>query len=329
MSGLRRLDDGVWAFLAPGGGWGKANTGLACGGAASAVIDTPWDTRRTAEFLAAIAPHVRTAPVTDAINTHADGDHWWGNAALPADTRITATEATAAAMRHESTPQEVGLLCAGAAVLSRLPGRPGATGAIMGQIFEGVHRPRRLRFPDHTFTGTTSLDVDGRTLALADLGPAHTSSDVAVHLPDAGVVFAGDLLFAGSTPILWHGPLGNQTAALDRLLELSADTYVPGHGPLVGRDGVREAGAYWDWFGRVAREQYDLGRPPLAAGRAMLRDAGFGRFAGWLHPERLGISLHTVYREFAGRPLRLPTRRDRSAAFGDAGLLQRELARRS
>jgi glyoxylase-like metal-dependent hydrolase (beta-lactamase superfamily II) len=199
----------------------------------------------------------------------------------------------------------------------------------MGQIFEGVHRPRRLRYPDHTFTGATSLDVDGRTLALADLGPAHTSSDVVVHLPDAGVVFAGDLLFARSTPLLWHGPLANQTSALRAMLAMPADTYVPGHGPLAGPEEVRAAAAYWDWFGERAREQYERGRPPLAAGRALIADGDFGRWSGWMHPERLGISLHTVYREFAGRPPRLPTRRDRSAAFGDAGLLQRDLARRT
>lgn len=44
---------------------------------------------------------------------------------------------------------------------------------------------------------------------LLNLGSAHTAADSVVHVPDAGVLFGGDLLFIGCTPIVWAGPLAN------------------------------------------------------------------------------------------------------------------------
>jgi len=102
--------------------------------------------------------------------------------------------------------------------------------------FEGT-----LIGPTHTFTSTATLDVGGRRVDLYHFGPAHSSHDVIVHVPDVDVVFAGDLVEQGApaqagsdaTPSNWRH-------VLDRMLELNPRIVVPGHGNPVDADFVRE-----------------------------------------------------------------------------------------
>jgi len=102
--------------------------------------------------------------------------------------------------------------------------------------FEGT-----LIAPTHTFRDTVTLDVGGRRVDLHHFGPAHSSHDVIVHVPDAGVVFAGDLVEQGApaqagpdaTPSNWRH-------VLDLMLELDPRIVVPGHGDPVDAQFVRE-----------------------------------------------------------------------------------------
>ena len=68
-------------------------------------------------------------------------------------------------------------------------------------------REVRLRRPDRTFRGELALEVGGREVRLIEVGPAHTPGDLIVHVPDTRVVFAGDILFIGVTPVMWAGPV--------------------------------------------------------------------------------------------------------------------------
>jgi hypothetical protein len=46
------------------------------------------------------------------------------------------------------------------------------------------------------------------------------------------IVYAGDMLFIGGTPIMWAGPVKNRIRAYDLMLDMEADSFVPGHGPI-------------------------------------------------------------------------------------------------
>jgi cyclase len=70
------------------------------------------------------------------------------------------------------------------------------------------------RFPDRTFTGRRTEVLGGREIEPIEYGAAHTASDSVVFVPDARVVYTGDLLFAGVTPVMWHGPVSGWLAAL-------------------------------------------------------------------------------------------------------------------
>ena len=81
--GLREVGDGIWAYLQPDGGWGWSNAGLVTGGDASLLVDTLFDLRLTAEMLAPMRRRTPTAErIGTVVNTHANGDHCYGNSLL-------------------------------------------------------------------------------------------------------------------------------------------------------------------------------------------------------------------------------------------------------
>jgi len=97
----------------------------------------------------------------------------------------------------------------------------------------------RLVLPTDLLTDRVTLDLGDREVALVHPGPGHTDHDVVVHVPDAGVVFAGDLVEQGAPPSA--GPdavLAAWPAALDAVLALGAEVIVPGHGEPVDRTFV-------------------------------------------------------------------------------------------
>ncbi|MGA9873430.1 MAG: MBL fold metallo-hydrolase [Rhodococcus sp. (in: high G+C Gram-positive bacteria)] len=323
--GPTQIGDGVWAFLWEPGSWGQTNTGvLVDAGAASMVIDTVWDTARAAQIAAETASLTSAAPVTEVVNTHSDGDHWWGNDTVPADARITTSTASLHAMTEETPPSGVNAFASLGSLIGWVPGPVGAMGSYMNRVRGGAVFPRhRPRLPDRTFDVTEQIAVGTREVQLRYLGPAHTVGDLIAHVPDAGVVFAGDLLFIGSTPILWHGPLGNWIDALDHLLSLDAAVYVPGHGPLCTTTEIRALRDYWLWVDVEGRRHFDAGVDATRAARNMLQSKDFHPFASWDSPERLVLSMSTLYRLWQGEPAAPPTLLRRARAFADAGALLR------
>lgn len=299
--GWREVGHRTWAWLQPNGGWGEANAGLVAGEDAALLIDTLWDERLAAEMLEA-ARSLQVPPVRTVVNTHSDGDHWWGNRRVPADAEIITSLPSLEAMRREAPPHEMARL---SALVSRVRMVPGGVGALSRYAY-GMLGPFRFaevqtRLPDRAFSGRETLEVGGRKVELIEVGPAHTAGDLVVHVPDASVVFAADVMFVGVLPVMWHGPIDNWVRALDTLLELDAETYVPGHGPPCGIDGVRRMRDLMAWTERAAREHRDAGRKPLEAVRAMLDDEEFAPFRDWEGHERLFITVATIYSNLDGR----------------------------
>jgi glyoxylase-like metal-dependent hydrolase (beta-lactamase superfamily II) len=311
MSGpeLRELAPGAWAWLQLPGGWGESNAGLIAGDDASLLVDTLWDQRRTAVMLASLA---RVAPpIAVAVNTHADGDHWWGNAELAPDVRIVTSEGALAAMREED-PAELARLGRLARAGARLPvPLLRYTDAMLGPF---AHDEVAVRLPGDTFTGRrTELGCE-----LIDVGPTHTAADLVVHAPEHGVVFAGDVLFNRVTPILWHGPLAGWLAAIDLLLGLDAEVFLPGHGEPMAHDDVRAFRDYWTWLDGVVADRRARGDDPWAATQAAVTDPGFAPYRGWLGPERIYINVLALH---SGRPVE----GGRRAIFTRVARLAREL----
>ena len=215
-AGLHQLAEDVWAWLQPDGGWGLSNAGLIRGGDQSLLIDTLFDLPRTRATLDEMRPIVATSAIRYAVNTHGNGDHCYGNELLAADTQILAAPEATMHMRAESPALIAGMLTA-----DLEPELSGYLHRSFGRFeFTGIHP----RLPDHTVTADIELRVGDRSVRLLRSGPAHTHGDVAVHDPDSGIVFTGDLLFIGSTPIMCAGPAASWIAELHRTLTLDVAT---------------------------------------------------------------------------------------------------------
>ncbi|MEC9369421.1 MAG: MBL fold metallo-hydrolase, partial [Pseudomonadota bacterium] len=277
QEGLYAVGDRTYAWMVPNGSWGESNAGLVIGDGQSLLIDTLWDPRLTSDMLRTMEPLTRDAPISSLVNTHADGDHFWGNQLLPGVDSITSEAARAEMDEHKpATMLKFGRL---GAALKRMPMRRARR---PGQYFSAMCAPYAFNEVKHTparrgFKGRHELTVGGRKVTLIEVGPAHTKGDLIVHVPDAGVVFTGDVLFIGSTPVMWAGPLSNWLAALDLIDGLGADVIIPGHGPVTGSEGVRQVRDYWDYARREIGERHDAGMPPHKAARDLVLSEGFRR----------------------------------------------------
>jgi cyclase len=284
--GLHELGDGLFAYLQPSGGWGWSNAGLITADGTSLLVDTLYDLHLTREMLDAMAPVLDAHPIDAALNTHANPDHCFGNELLPTATEIYASAASAAEMR-EVSPER----------LQSLKTAPGRTPEFAEFVelafgpfdFEGI----TMRHPSRTFEGEMTLGVGDRTVSFLELGPAHTGGDTIVHVPDAGVVFTGDLLFIDGTPLVWAS-LSNWIVACDRIIELNAAVLVPGHGPVTDAAGVRDVQRYLRYIRDAARERFDAGMDAAHAAD----DIDIADFADWNDPERVAANVFAAYREF-------------------------------
>jgi glyoxylase-like metal-dependent hydrolase (beta-lactamase superfamily II) len=205
------------------------NVGVVAGSDGLLVVDTR-GTRRQGEQarddvrrLVSAAGLTRTE-VRWVVNTHRHFDHTFGNVAFD-DATIHAHENTSAALEAEAER------------VRRLV-REEAPDALNDEV---VGTP--LRHPDRSFSSVTTIDLGDRYVELFHPGRGHTDGDLLLRVPDADVVFAGDLIEESGPPGYGEDcyPL-EWPAALDVVLGvLTAGTrVVPGHGAVVDRGFVQE-----------------------------------------------------------------------------------------
>ncbi len=283
--GLHELSNGCHAYLQPDGGWGWSNAGLIVGDGASLLVDTLFDLKITQKMLDTMAHATEKAPISTVVNTHANGDHCYGNQLLSGK-EIIASAATAHEM-SEVPP----------AMLAALNSAPGEVGDLFRHFFgefdfEGIEPT----LPTKTFTGKHSVIVGGRVVELVEVGPAHTAGDTLVFVPDARTVYTGDILFIGGTPIVWAGPLNNWIAACDLICSSDVEHIVPGHGPLTDKAGVTAIRDYLAYVQDEATERFNGGMDAWDAAR----DIALNGFAEWGEFGRLAVNVDTVYRTLSG-----------------------------
>ncbi|GAA3580859.1 MBL fold metallo-hydrolase [Amycolatopsis ultiminotia] len=209
-------------------------TGLVLGAERCLVVDTRGDVDQGTEWAAAVR-ELTDLPWT-VVYTHAHFDHAFGSTPfLPCDVWAHPGCLTELVEHGDAEKRKW-------AARYREQGRPDIAGALDRTA---VVPPDRL-VPEHV-----ELDLGGRTAVLRHPGRGHTGHDLLVHVPDAGVVFAGDLVEHGPHGFT-EGSFGPDThlahwpAALDALLSLAPQVVVPGHGEPVDaafvrrhRDGLR------------------------------------------------------------------------------------------
>jgi len=286
--GLHDLGNGCFAYLQPDGSWGWSNAGLIVGEDRAMLVDTLFDVPLTRTMLDAMSSVTGSRPIRSVVNTHANGDHCWGNE-LVADAEIIASTACRDEMLSGLQP---GAFAALAATEGLGPGVDYLREHMGRFQFDTV----TVTPPTRVFDGSLEVDVAGKRVELIEVGPAHTRGDVLVHVPEDRTVFTGDILFIDGTPILWEGPIANWINACERMLSMDLETVVPGHGPVTDKNGVEAVRDYLVYVEAEARSRFDAGMSAADAAR----DIALGNFSGWGESERIAINVDTLFREFAG-----------------------------
>ncbi|MGO0575385.1 MBL fold metallo-hydrolase [Ornithinimicrobium panacihumi] len=206
------------------------NCGLVLGSERALLVDTRSYHQHGMELLESVRELTDLEIVV--VNTHAHYDHCFGNSAFR-DSQIYA---------HAGMLDD--LIATAEDQRSQIVHHLRATDREeMAQGFEATE----IVPPFYLVDQDTEIDLGGRRVTLLYAGRGHTDHDLAVAVPDAGVVFAGDLVEEGADPHMedcypqeWAATL---LALLAKPSAEGADIWVPGHGDVVDAAYVRQQAA--------------------------------------------------------------------------------------
>jgi glyoxylase-like metal-dependent hydrolase (beta-lactamase superfamily II) len=207
--------------------------GVVLGDGEALVIDTRSSHRQAREILEDLR-ELTTDPVGIVVDTHWHADHTFGNHAFRPAT-IWGHERCGPRLLEFGERNR-------AAITEGIP-------EFASEVAEVVIDP-----PDRSFSETATIEVGGRRVELSYLGRGHTDTDIVVVVPDAAVVFAGDLLESGATPYFGDGYPLDWPETASRLLELVRGPVVPGHGEVGDAAFAEEQLAAFLEIARLGRE---------------------------------------------------------------------------
>jgi glyoxylase-like metal-dependent hydrolase (beta-lactamase superfamily II) len=202
------------------------NIGVVLGDEAALVVDTRISHRQAEEIRSDLAT-LTPLPVGVVVNTHGHGDHCFGNHPFRPAT-IWGQERCVTMIETTGERQRQGTIAA-------IP-------ELANELYEVVFDP-----PDRVFAESATVEIDpgGRSVELRYLGRGHTDNDIVIIVPDADVMFAGDLLEADATPFFGDGYPVDWPATVERLVEHVTGAVVPGHGTVGDRSfAVRQLGEF-------------------------------------------------------------------------------------
>jgi cyclase len=287
---LHKVADGVHAWIQPDGTWWINNAGAVELEDSTLLIDTCATEKRTRGLLDAVANATNGKPLQYAVNTHHHGDHTFGNSLLPRHVQLIGHRNMQDALQADTT-------------LEAFP-------PFWAPTPEFGNLTRRL--PNIVIDGSLTIESRPRVELLHPGYPAHTNGDLVAWLPEQRVLFTGDLLFPGHTPMVLAGAPTGARNALDWMTNLEPEIVIPGHGPILDKtayaDTVAEHRAYYDFIVDTATRGHAEGLTPLQ----MAEKADLSAFDHLLDPERLVLNLHSARAELGGPPV------DRATALADA-----------
>ncbi|HEX9342349.1 MAG TPA: MBL fold metallo-hydrolase [Actinomycetota bacterium] len=196
------------------------NIGVVVGEGEVLVIDTrSW--RAEGEQLREDLRRLTPLPCRQVVNTHMHFDHSFGNASFRG-AAIWGHPRCAELLRTRGEEQRAQALA--------WADQDDAVAEI---------RATEIVPPDRLAAGETVLSVGGRAVELRHLGRGHTDNDLVVVVPDAGVLFAGDLVEEGAPPLFEDAFPLEWPGTVERLLAIAPPVIVPGHGDVVAPEFAR------------------------------------------------------------------------------------------
>lgn len=259
----RELADGVWAVMADDvddADHAATNGGFVVGEESVLVVETLSNERLCHQLLDAVRRQT-DLPVRFAVNTSHHGDHCFGNYALDRTTSVIA---------HQATREE--LVAGFADELRHMREFMGE-----GNGLESV----RLRLPDVGILGPVRIGLGGLDVEVRPIGLIQTPGDVAVHIPDRGVIFVGNAVNGPPPALPWVGDADIPVVieSYRRLRDsLAPDTViVTGHGRTMRPADIDFSVQYLERLARAIGEARAAGAGP----EDVLADPAFASYSAY------------------------------------------------
>lgn len=202
------------------------------------VIDTRAHHAQARELIADLA-RLSSLPVRWVVNTHHHWDHTFGNGEFP-DADIWGHELCARNLAdHGHAMRE--------RVKEMAPGQASAFDEVL------------IVPPRFTVGDAATVSFGSRTVELRHLGLGHTDNDLIIRIPDADVVFAGDLVENGAPPAFGDAFPLEWPSTVAALADLVTGPVVPGHGAPADRSFVVAQQADLQAVADLARERHAAG----------------------------------------------------------------------
>ncbi len=219
---VSKINDRIYALLGPEELPNKHNQGymvnsaLIIGDKEAVIVDTGF-THQIGLHLRKAAESITDKPITHVINTHHHGDHMLGNTAFP----------EAEIISSEKCREWVATRGQEALTLVE---------QMTGMTFPDT-RPVPATRTYQTLT-KTELTIGGVKMVMWVPKASHTVGDLMVYLPDDQVLVGGDILVNGVIPSLHDGFAESWVETLAEVEKTPIKTVIPGHGPLMNKEGV-------------------------------------------------------------------------------------------
>lgn len=214
---IKKIGDGIYAAIGSDGGKAGSNAGFIIGSNGVVVVDTFEDVAPAQDLLAEIQKLTKL-PIRFVVNTHYHLDHTGGNAVFQK---------------------------AGATILAQKNLR-GWLNTENLKFFGANPKPEAkaqveaLVKPDMVYTDAIDIYLGNRVIQVRYM-LGHTGGDSVIMVPDANVVFGGDLIWQKHLPNLIDATTDAWVKTLEDLLaQHPSATFVSGHGDVATPQDVKD-----------------------------------------------------------------------------------------
>lgn len=252
---LTKVAKGVYAAIARPGGLASGNAGFVIGDEGVLIFDTFFTPAAVEELIGVVEAQTKL-PIRYGVNSHYHLDHTGGNQVLLA--RGVPIIAHHNAMLWQTTKNRRFLPAIEELQKRRAEAAKQLSETSADQTEKRMQLERQIRRldammaikltnPTVTFgSGVVHLYLGKREVVLFTL-PGHTGGDVLAYVPDANVVFTGDLGWSRTLPNLVDATVNDWIPTLDKILnQYPAAKFVPGHGNVAEAQEIKDFRDYLD-----------------------------------------------------------------------------------
>ena len=212
------VGEGLWAFTAEG----DPNSGVIIGDDSVMIIEAQATPRLARQVIEKVR-EVTDKPITHLALTHYHAVRVLGASAYGAGQVLMSDKARSMVVERGQEDWD--------SEFDRFP-----------RLFQGHEEIPGLTWPTTTFGTSMTVFLGNRRVDLKHLGRAHTAGDIVIHVPDANVMFTGDIVEYHSACYCGDGHFGDWSDTLDAIKAYGVDAIAPGRGDaLVGREMVDKA----------------------------------------------------------------------------------------